>query len=384
MHDLTETASVRKAGKGRLFGIDGARGLALVGMMAVHILPNENPDGSATWYYVLTGGKSSALFAVLAGVGLALANGRETPPRGRAWRASAAASVGRALLLVPIGLFLGELSSGVAVILVHYALLFSIGAVLLGLPRRWLIGLAALWAVGAPLLSHLWRSLGDQPSAQVPGFDSLLNPAAMLGDLFLTGYYPVLPWITYLLAGLAIGRSSLAASRTSWSLLSLGAALAVGSWVVSAVLLGPLGGAEAIGDIPGQYSGTTPTTSLWYLAVATPHSGTPFDLILTIGTAMTVIGLCLLIARVGKAAIGWLAAAGGMTFSLYTGHVLAMASEVGFDNRPALYWWHAIGALLLGFAWRYWVGRGPLETLSANIANALRGGAEGLASPRAG
>ena len=378
------TASVRKGGKGRLIGIDGARALALIGMMSVHILPSEAADGSANWYYLVAGGRSSALFAVLAGVGLALANGRETPLRGRAWQVGAAGIWGRALLLGAIGLFLGELSSGVAVILVHYALLFALGAVLLGLSRTWLIRLAVVWAIVAPVLSHVLRSLGPQPGAEVPNFASLLDPVTMFGDVFLTGYYPVFTWITYLLAGLAVGRSDLPASRTRWGLIGIGAALAVGSWLVSALLLGPLGGEEVIGLPLEHYVGTTPTTSWWHLAIPSPHSGTPIDLVHTTGTALAVIGLCLVVARAAQPAIAWLAGAGGMTLSLYTGHVMGMASEIGFDNRPALYVWHAATALLVGALWRYWVGRGPLETLSASISGVFKRAVEEPVSPRAG
>ena len=378
------TASARKGGKGRLIGIDGARALALIGMMSVHILPFENPDRTIAWYFSVAAGRSAALFAVLAGVGLALANGRETPLSGRTWQAAAAGIWGRGLLLGAIGLFLGELSSGVAVILVHYALLFAIGAALLSLSRSWLIRLAAVWAIAAPVLSHVLRNLGPQPDPQVPGFASLLDPVAMLGDLFLTGYYPVLAWTTYLLAGLAIGRSDLHAPRTRWELAGLGATLAIGSWLVSALLMGPLGGEAAIGAPSQHYFGTTPTSSWWYLAIPTAHSGTPVDLIHTTGTAVAVIGLCLIVARAAKPAIAWLAGAGGMTLSLYTAHVMGMASELGFNNRSALYVWHAATAILVGALWRYWVGRGPLETLSANVSAVFRRTVEGPVSPRAG
>jgi hypothetical protein len=64
--------------------------------------------------------------------------------------------------------------------------------------------------------------------------------------------------------------------------------------------------------------------------------------------------------------------------------VLALASELGLDNRSALYLWHATTAILVGAIWRYWVGRGPLETLSANVSATFRHSLEGQVSPRAG
>jgi hypothetical protein len=212
----------------------------------------------------------------------------------------------------------------------------------------------------------------------------LLDPVSMFGDLFLTGYYPVFTWITYLLAGLAVGRSDLYAARTRWGLAGLGIALAVGSWLVSALLMGPLGGEVVIGPPAEHYAGTTPADSWWQLAVFAPHSGTPIDLVHTTGTALAVIGLCLVIAQAARPAIAWLAGAGGMTLSLYTAHVMGMATEIGFDNRPALYVWHAVTALLVGAIWRYWVGRGPLETLSANISAVFRRTVEHPVTPKAG
>ena len=66
----------------RLVGVDVARCLALLGMVATHVLAERDPDGSLTTAQWLAGGRASALFAVLAGVSLALMTGRSTPVRG--------------------------------------------------------------------------------------------------------------------------------------------------------------------------------------------------------------------------------------------------------------------------------------------------------------
>ena len=62
----------------RVMGVDVARGLALFGMMSVHVFPALDADGSASWAYRISAGRASALFAVLAGLSLMLAHG----PRG--------------------------------------------------------------------------------------------------------------------------------------------------------------------------------------------------------------------------------------------------------------------------------------------------------------
>lgn len=67
----------------RLLGIDLARGLALIGMMAAHFMLSTTPEllNPTTWGG-LVNGRSSILFATLAGVSLALTTGRTTPPTG--------------------------------------------------------------------------------------------------------------------------------------------------------------------------------------------------------------------------------------------------------------------------------------------------------------
>ena len=62
----------------RVVGVDIARCLALLGMMATHILANIDPVTGAfvPWHQQIAGGRAAALFAVLAGVSLALVTGR--------------------------------------------------------------------------------------------------------------------------------------------------------------------------------------------------------------------------------------------------------------------------------------------------------------------
>ena len=52
---------------GRLVGLDVARCLALLGMVATHVLDERTPAGDLTTAQWLAGGRASALFAVLAG-----------------------------------------------------------------------------------------------------------------------------------------------------------------------------------------------------------------------------------------------------------------------------------------------------------------------------
>ena len=96
----------------RLVGIDAARGLALIGLMAIHLLPAWNEEtGEASWSWRLFSGDSAALFALLAGVGLALTSGGRHPHQGRKMTADRIGLLVRAVLIAAVGLWIGTLMS---------------------------------------------------------------------------------------------------------------------------------------------------------------------------------------------------------------------------------------------------------------------------------
>jgi uncharacterized membrane protein len=376
----------------RLLGVDAARGVALIGMMSVHINPAVGADGKTTTSYLIASGRSAALFAVLAGVGLALASGGRTPRRGRPLAAAMAATLARAMVLAFVGLLLGAFDSGLAIILVYYGLLFVVAVPFLGLGPRVLFVLAATAAVVTPVLSQWLRPSLPPPSYGNPVVESLADPVGLFTELSITGYYPVLTWSAYILAGLALGRLALDQVRTATWVMLGGAVLAVAAWSVSWLLLNRGGGLEAL-EIAGagaspiagrpldvalttSFYGTTPTTSWWWLTVVAPHSGTPFDLLHTIGTACFVLGAMLLLARVVRAVVWPLAAIGSMTFTLYSFHVV-LISTVMPDTIPNALLWHVLVALAIAVPWRTFIGRGPLEALAARMAegaaDAVRG-----------
>ncbi|MCA1735769.1 MAG: DUF1624 domain-containing protein [Actinobacteria bacterium] len=299
----------------------------------------------------------------MAGIGLALANGRQNPPQGSALRAARVGVLARVPIVAVIGLILGELDSGVAIILVNYALLFLFSTIGLGWSIRRLLWVAAIWVALIPIASHLARTVLPETTFLQPNLTALLQPITLLRELLLTGYYPVIPWLGYIWAGMAVGRLDLTSRKVARRLALAGGALAFASTVVSNLVVG-----DRLGDLPIQFFGVTPTDSLLYLAVATPHSAAPLDLLHTIGSSLFVVAVALLIVRV----LGWLAAAGAMTLSLYTIHVLALATRAGIEDRSTLLVVHVIIAFVAGWIWAQLVGRGPLEQLLASTSARAR------------
>ena len=70
------------AGKPRFTGLDAARGLAVLGMVVAHTAVLGLWDESPTAYLGFVHGRSSILFAMIAGISLALMSGGS-----RIWRA---------------------------------------------------------------------------------------------------------------------------------------------------------------------------------------------------------------------------------------------------------------------------------------------------------
>jgi uncharacterized membrane protein YeiB len=367
----------------RVAGVDVARGLALIGMAATHMLAvTDWSDGSLTPVGWLAAGKASALFAVLAGVSLSIVTGATTPYVGVERRRARVSISARSGLLLLLGLLLAQTSTPVAVILAYYGVLFVLALPFLGLGWRTLASMALAWALVAPQVSFLLRGALPEPvRGQVDLVMLLTDPISAARTLLLTGYYPALTWLTYLLAGLAIGRLDLRTTRVARWLVVVGAALAVSAWALSALLLELVGAQAVIGTDGGQLTlhgaelnrlewfGTTSASAPTWLLVAGPHSGTTFDLLLTTGTAMAVLGACLLLARgAGVMLTRPVAAVGSMTLTLYTLHCLSLLTPIGNDYAPGWYAAQVVIALVAAPLWLWRFRRGPLEAIVHDIS----------------
>lgn len=356
----------------RLVGIDVARCLALLGMVSTHVLVPFTDEGGISWAQDLAGGRAAALFAVLAGVSLALLSGRRTPPTGQARRVAVRSLALRALLIAAIGLTLGHLDSGLAVILAYYGLMFLLALPFLGLRAPWLALLSAAWLVAVPVLSHQLRPELPVARGANAAWDQLSEPTLLLGELLLTGYYPALPWLAYVFAGMAIGRSNLARRAVQAGLLVGGVALAIAATRVSDVLTADRFSERELAQFGFGMYGTTPTDRTDYLLLVAPHSTTPFDLAQTIGSSAAVIGGCLLLLSLlppsGVRGLAVLFGAGTMTLSLYSLHVWMHTDDIWPPEEPWSMFWYVVilGGIGAGFAAAR--RRGPLEALVARIA----------------
>ena len=332
-------------GRARLTGVDFARGLAVVGMFAAHlvVIPEIVWTDAATWTGIVHG-RSSILFATLAGVSIGLLTGGARRADADEQNTARRRLVIRAIAIWAIGFVLIATGVPVYVILPAYAILFLVATAFTGLRARTLF----VWAAAIALLMPVVQAVIDsQPFwATAEGNDL---------SLIIGWHYPFLTWFAFILAGMGAARSDLRALRTQVLLLVVGGALAVIAYVLDA------------------FTGSADEGSLWDAVwTARAHSTGLLEVVGSGGFALAILGLCLLACRTP---IVWivlpLRAMGSMPLTAYTvqlvAWVLLQPEPQGTESNLEAFravdpFWPMTLAVIAGCtAWALLIGRGPLE-----------------------
>ncbi|WP_063737107.1 DUF418 domain-containing protein [Streptomyces sp. RTd22] len=366
---------------GRLVGVDLARALAVFGMYVVHIGPPLSAtDGVASWIRYLAEGHSSVLFATLAGFSLMLLAGRREPKTGLAGRQAKARIAIRAVVLLGLGTAMAMEYGGV-IILGFYGVYFLLALPLVRLRVRTLAITAVALALVTPQLVFVLNSLVTEPIRQsINAYDPLyrLSDVGVL-DLLLSGFYPALTWMSFVIAGMALGRLDLSSGTVQRRLAALGAALTVTAYGMSLLLAGKDALRSLAEDGPSSSGsgsmppdgGSFPDMPASLLLTAGPHSGTTFDIIGSVGVAILVIvGAtvamdCLpRLRRLAKPVI----AVGTMSLTAYVGHFIAqstlsMPAGTGTQHSWVPLLMFVLGAIVFAAIWSRFFRRGPLEYL---------------------
>lgn len=353
----------------RLPGIDLARGLAVFGMFAAHlavITPLEWGRGE-TWLGIVEG-RSSILFATLAGVSLALVTAAAVSRRERGealaplWTPRTGLVL-RIILIWILGITLDGLEVPIFVILPAYAILFLIGIPLLRLRVGALFALAVLLALTMPFaVMAVDYNVANSSSRQ-----------ASEDALRLLGWnYPFLVWTAFIAAGMGAGRLLSANPHHAWSLLGAGAALSFLGYGI----IGPIGNREIASAAFVNEDAWSPA---WIRSVLqdTPHSSGIGEALGSGSFALAVIGVCVLICVTPLRWLLWpIRATGSMPLTAYVAHILIWAWWISLGNErgPTLepwpdfralepFWPMTIGVLIGCSLWAALIGKGPMEAL---------------------
>lgn len=359
-----------QAARPRIRGIDLARGLALFGMFAAHVGPSSDVGGLTGAVMFAASGRSSILFATLAGLSLALLSGGATPPGASDPRRTRLRIAVRGLLIMGIGVTLTAMGTPVAVILAYYGVFFLLAIPFLRLKAHTLLVIAGCWAIAGPVVALLVQSWwwGSSAADVVSRIDPItLISGEGIDQLLVTGIYPAVTWMPFILVGLALGRMDIARlSRTT--MLAIGVGMAFVAYGFSA-LLTPLG--------PRPVAGPPDASSAidWSILLgADAHTGSTFEIVGGIGVALSILAVCLAAAERLPRLTRPIVAAGSMSLTIYVAHVLTI-NVTGLDSMPGQPLWVLLafiaGSILFALVWFRFSRRGPLESLVHSTTAAL-------------
>jgi uncharacterized membrane protein YeiB len=336
--------------RGRLAGIDLARALAIIGMVAVHASPSGTGERLA---YVLAvpRGRAALLFGLIAGVGVSLLASSRT----RSVTDARFTLAWRVAVLLPLGLALQNLDHRVLVILADYAVLYVLALVVLRWSDRWLLVVVAVSTVVGSVgfrYGELYDPFGFRGIA--PSFGD--QAGEMLHRLVLSGPYPLITWAAPFCLGIWLGRRDLRDPRVRWRMVVVGGALAVVVPALSWALTTLIGSGGAAGG-------------WWALLDDAPHSQRPLWLVSATASAVAVLGIALVVAdrlpRLGAP----LVAAGQLAFTWYVAHLLVLHVREGVLRTGSATGTLAVVAVftvVMGVGSVLWLRiarRGPMEFL---------------------
>ncbi|CAM4407939.1 DUF418 domain-containing protein [Nocardia ninae] len=364
----------------RLVGVDLARGLAVLGMYAAHVGPEPGRGGVLGFAMEVTHGRSSALFAFLAGFSILLITGRRVPKTGQAGRQARVKILIRAVILLVLGTALTASGTKVEVILAYYGLYFLLALPLARLRAGTLAVVAVVSALVLPQIVAVVMATDSGWTAAVTRSDPLAwlsgrgDPSSSndgVVGLLLTGSYPALSWLPFVVAGMAVARLDLADKVIRVRLAATGLGLATLGYGGSAVALHFASATTPPGIMRAPWwSDMAEDPAGWrYQLSAMPHSETTLSIVGNTGVALAVLIACLAACDGSRRFLRVatpLIAVGSMALTAYVFHVAAIAA-LGFDVLPAgsLPVLLGLSAIIMMFAycWSRFFHRGPLEWL---------------------
>lgn len=393
----------------RIHGLDIARAVAIIGMMAAHLGPWAGRPAlaePATWPAVANG-YPSALFAVLAGVSIGIIARKGVAAGGVELLRSRMRLGARAVILIALGLVLASLQSDVMVVLVPMGAMFLVVLPLVTARTTTVAGVAAVLAVLGPLVMA--------PARVFP--ELVTNPTVRDAIVFT---YPLTAWAFYGLVGLLIHRLVLRfPARWPW-LAAAGAVVALAAGFLWSTLVPALGvgvsGADldvawddgmggvnwaasvgppiveaaldperpVVPDIPsgaaepGASMGTGERL-LGAFVDGSAHAAGLLDVVGAAAASLAAIAVLLMVGRTrfGAAALHPLRMMGSMSLTVYVAHVVSfpvidlagLAVPVIAEVDPET-WLIAsiIVAMLFAVAWKAGHRRGPLEEIMHRAA----------------
>jgi len=323
------------------------------------------------WLVDLAGlleGRAAATFVVLAGAGISLLSKKarefgdvEGLVRDRT------TLLKRALFLFVVGLLYTPIWP--PDILHFYGLYISVAALLLAASTRRLAGLA----LGLPILFMVMLFTLDYEREwnwETLAYSDFWTPAGMVRHLFFNGFHPVVPWLSFLLVGMLLGRMNILDRAVRRRIFVAGTGMTLAAEVSSGLLIRVLQAAAN----PREQADIAAILGTEMMPPA------PLYMLAGSGVACAVIAACVEIGIRGEKA-AWLRpllATGELALTLYVAHVVVGMGILGALGRledQSLSF--ALGsaaafcgaAVLFSTLWRSRFKRGPLEAILRKLTD---------------
>lgn len=374
--------------KRQYVGLDVARGFALIGMFAVHILPAYNAEANrATLQWLLFAGTSSALFGVLAGAGLAFTTGGAFPYQGRRLVQSHVQIVLRSVILLAIGFAVNQAPLVTYNILVYFAITFVL-AIPFTMMRIRHVGLVGIGFMVLLPFVRFWvhgqtKNMGYFPNPQLQ--DLLADPFGVLNTLAVSGVYPAFTWLAFITIGIGVGRLIVRWPGAPLFLFTFGGlAYAIIRPISIFVERSERGYAMISASFPGVSedgvddfivfgpTGQFPTDSLGWIISGSPHGETPFALLMGATAAVATIGFFMLVTRHSPGILDPLATVGRIPATIYLSHLLLLAYVAVGLNPWKLFAVQLVLAFGFAYLWRVLFRQGPVEWGMSTFAKLAR------------
>lgn len=356
--------------KRRIIGLDFARAWAMFGMLIVNFMVITGAEGNGPpWLIVfmsLFEGRASALFVILAGIGISLMT-QSSVTSGNQIKIMASRKMiwKRSLFLFVLGLLLYTID-WTGDILHYYGVYLFIAAFFITINKKILLWLSILILLIVQSLQLTFNAFegwgGPIPFINYIDFWSVKG---FLRNLFFNGYHPIFPWFSFFLLGMLIGRMDLHNHKIRKKLFIISLIISTTAELLSKVLTHCF--------IP--YIGKEASTFLFNTGPILPNV---LYIVSATGSALIILILCLYITERYEKNwfIGIIVKTGQLTLTHYVGHVILGIGTLILLNRLE----HQSLAFVLTFAicffifcilfsvlWRNKFSRGPIEWIMRKI-----------------
>ena len=358
--------------KQRVTGLDLARALAIFGMVIVNFKIAMNAETGNLLLMSFAGlfeGRASALFVILAGIGVTFLTNkaRESSDRSLVLK-NRLSLIKRGLLLIAIGLVYTPIWE--ADILHFYGFYFLIAAAIFTVNDKALLFISAIIMLIFPVLM-LFLNYEQNWNWSTLTYENFWSFDGMIRHIVFNGFHPVFPWATFLIFGMWLGRQDLSQSLTrnrllAWSLITL-LITECSFYLIRAT----------IGDGSLLEMTSEEVTFLFSTSIIPPL---PQYIISAGSSAVVVLVACLYFSeRFSESNINkWLCQTGQLSLTLYVAHVIigmGLLESIGrlenqtinFSLLSALIF--CVCGIVFSVMWLKYFKTGPLEWVFRKVAS---------------